>query len=172
MKVVLYEEDVRLGDVGEVVKVANGYARNFLIPQGKAALATPANINAIQNQLSSKRKKIETESKKMQEVAKKIDGLAVEFKVQLSSGGQMFGTVTNEMIAKKIEEATEIKIDKKKIAQDTHIKDLGKYGAKVKIYSGVIAKVDVLVTEQEQKEEESDAVKSRLQRRRPVRKSK
>ena len=170
MEVILFEEDVRLGDVGDIVKVSDGYGRNFLIPQRRAGLATKSNISLVENQLRGKKKKIEKELKSMQDVAAKVNGLELEFKLALNSAGQLFGSVTNEMIAEKITEVSGVAVDKKKIAQSSHIKNLGRYTAKVKIYSGVIAEVGLVIKEAEKQEEVK--VKTRMQRRRPQEKAK
>ncbi len=166
MKVVLCEYDVRLGDTGDVVNVANGFARNFLFPQGKAREATPQNVKSIQNELCGKRTKLEKEQKEKEALAIKIKDLVLTFSMETSSSGHLFGTITHEMVAAKIEELSGVHIDKKKVALSEHIKTAGKYKAKIKFFSKVMVELPVLVSElRESAADEAETATKRRQRR-------
>ena len=146
VKVVLTESVATLGRDGDVVEVAPGYARNFLLPFGKAANVTPA----ILKQIERKRAKEKT-------AAEKVKQEAIDFKTalatigrfvikkQVGEDGVLFGTVTNGDVAEAIEAATKKEIDRRDITvPDIH--NLGSFTAKIKLHQEVSAEVNIEVT--------------------------
>ena len=146
MKVILLEDDTKLGDRGSVVDVAKGFAMNFLIPFKKASIASKGNVAVMANALSRTKKKIEKEKKDHQDVADKIVGLTLEFSQKAGTTGHLYGTITNENIVDLIKEKSGVEVSKKKVVLSTHIKVAGVYSAKIKLYSGVNVTLPVVVT--------------------------
>lgn len=145
---VIYLQDVKgSGKKGEIKNVADGYARNMLLPKGLAVEATPANLSKLAGQQSSAQFKIDTEKKAAEEAAKKIKGKKLIIKAKAGSNDRLFGSVTAAHIADALHEQLDVKADKKKITLSTEIKNFGSYSAVIKLYTGVSEKVDVEVVE-------------------------
>lgn len=146
MKVILLEDDTKLGDKGSVVDVAKGFAQNFLIPFKKAVIATKGNISVMTNALNMTKKKIAKEQKSHQDLADKLSGLSLDFTHKAGATGHLYGTITTEQIVEYIKEKSGVEISKKKVVLSTHIKMAGTYSAKIKLYSGVDVTLPVVVT--------------------------
>ena len=99
MQVILMEKVVNLGALGDVVKVKDGFARNFLIPQGKAKRATAANLKEFESRRSDLEKKANEQLTGAQERAEKLEGLKIDIPVKAGVDGRLFGSVTNADIA-------------------------------------------------------------------------
>ncbi len=150
MRVILLEDDVRLGDKGKVVEVKRGYAVNYLIPEQKAIILNSGNKNKIENEIGQQTKRIAKEKAEYQSQADKLKGLEIEFLVKAALTGHIYGSITNQDVAEKIKELTGLDIPKKKIAINTHIKTAGKYHANVKLFSGINAVVALIVKIEEE----------------------
>lgn len=148
MKVILLENVKGLGKKGELVKAKDGYARNFLLPKGKAKEATQGNVKELKERKKAKKIKKEEELEEAKELAEKISSLTVKIKSKSGEGGKLFGSVTTKDIATKLKKQHNIKIDKRKIVLDDNIKSLGARFVKVKVYPDVIAKLKVEVVEE------------------------
>ncbi len=152
MKVILVENIDRLGKIGDVVSVKEGYARNFLFPQKKAKVATEGNVKLLE---ALKKKQIEEEKKHIQvmkTLAEKIGALSLTIRAQAGEEEKLFGSVSSEMIAEALK-AENITIDKKDIIIDEPIKKLGIYTVQAKLHPEVKASVKVWVVNLETKEE-------------------
>ncbi len=148
MKLILKENVEFLGQTGDIVKVAPGYGRNYLLPRGLAILATEKNAKALEHakrQLAYKKNK-ELESAKL--LSGKLEALKIELKHQSGEEGKLFGSVTNIDIANFIKE-NGFDIDRKKIVLAEPIKQLGDYEVPVKIHPEVVATLKVKVTASE-----------------------
>lgn len=144
MKLILKENVEFLGQTGDIVKVAPGYGRNYLLPRGLAILATEKNAKALEHakrQLAYKKNK-ELESAKL--LSGKLEALKIELKHQSGEEGKLFGSVTNIDIANFIKE-NGFDIDRKKIVLAEPIKQLGDYEVPVKIHPEVVATLKVKV---------------------------
>jgi large subunit ribosomal protein L9 len=144
MKVLLLKDVYKLGRAGDVKRVAAGYGRNFLIPQGLAALATPGMLK----QAERIREKATTERVRLNEelssVAEKIDGLELTFAVKAGETGKLYGSITTAMIADAIEEKIEASVDRRQI--DTQpIKTLGVHPVDVRLTIDLIPSVTAVV---------------------------
>ncbi len=142
MKVILKENIDTLGHIGDIVKVAPGYARNYLLPKGYAVEATEKNAKALEHvkrQMAYKKDKV-TEAAKL--LLAKLEGLAVELVHQAGVEGKLFGSVTNMEIAAFLKEKG-IEIDRKKIALVEPIKQVGEYTIPVKLHPEVTATLKV-----------------------------
>lgn len=144
MKIILLEAIERLGKAGEVISVKEGYARNYLIPNNKAKIATSGNIKTLEG---LKKKQAAEDSRKLEEartLAKKIEGLSLTISAQVGEEEKLFGSVSNDMISEAL--AVEgVNIDKKDIVLEEPIKKLGVYQASVKIHPDVKANLRVWV---------------------------
>lgn len=147
MKVIFLQDVKGSGKKGEVKNVADGYARNMLLPKGYAVEATAQNMSKLQGQQSSAQHKIDLEIQAAKEAAAKINGKKVNVKAKAGSNGKLFGSVTASNVADAISEQLEVKVDKKKIVLSADIKNFGSYTAVVKLYNGISETIDVEVIE-------------------------
>lgn len=148
MKVILKENVENLGHIGDIVKVAPGYARNYLIPRNFAIEATEKNAKALEHakrQLEYKRNKVLEQARLL---VAKIEGLNLSISHQAGEEGKLFGSVTNMELAELLK-AQGVEIDRKKIVLDEPIKHVGEFTAVVKIHPEVAANLKVVVTKAE-----------------------
>lgn len=148
MKVILKENLENLGHIGDIVKVAPGYARNYLLPRGYAIEATEKNAKALDHakrQLEYKRNKVLEQAKAF---VAKIEGLTLSIVHQAGEEGKLFGAVTNMELAEHLK-AQGVDIDRKKIVLAEPIKHIGEYTASVKVHPEVAASLKVVVTKAE-----------------------
>ena len=142
MEIILIQDVDNLGGANEVVKVRNGYARNFLIPQKFAVEASPSNLK----QLEEKRKQIEKKEKKMlsaiNEVIAKLKEGALKIGAKSGTSGKIFGTVTSLQLARAIREQKGYEIDRKKITLPDEVKELGAYKATIDFGNGHSTELD------------------------------
>ena len=141
MQIILLEKVLNVGQLGEVVKVKDGYARNFLIPQGIAKAGTSSNLNEANQAREAKAYHDEQERLKAVELGKIIEKTTLNLKVKCGANGKVFGSVTNKEISEELAKLN-ISVDKKKIETDT-IKSIGLYDIKVKLHPTVVVKLKV-----------------------------
>lgn len=145
---VIYLQDVKgSGKKGEVKNVADGYARNMLIPKGLAVEATPENMNKLQGQKDSAQHKVDVDTQNAKEAAAKVKDGKVIIKAKAGKNDRLFGSVTSANVAEALEAQFGIKVDKKKITLNTDIKNFGSYKAVIKFYTGISESIDVEVVE-------------------------
>ena len=130
MKVILTQDVEKLGESGELVTVKDGYGRNFLIPQGKAVLATKGSIAELELMQKRAAKKAELNVKEAKELAQKIESTPVTIAVTTGEDDKIHGTVTNVQIAEALEEKG-LQVDRRSITIDTDVKVLGEYSATI-----------------------------------------
>jgi len=145
MQVILMEKMVNLGQLGDIVNVKNGYARNFLIPQGKAKRATDAN----KAEFEARRLELEAaEQAKLAEAqvrAEKINGLIVQIMQKAGVDGKLFGSVTNADIAAALAEQG-FSVEKSQVRMSAgHIKQIGDYPAIIALHTDVMANITISV---------------------------
>ena len=157
MQVILLERVEKLGNLGDVVTVKPGYARNYLMPQNKALRATKDNIayfDAQKKQIQAENDKRKTDAEKN---LKKVDGMTVALIRQASEGGQLYGSVAARDIAEVINEKSGSKlVDKKMVIVEENYKSLGLYPVRIMLHPEVIAEVTINIarTEEEAKVQE------------------
>lgn len=144
MKVILNEDVPNVGKMGASVKVADGYARNFLLPRKLAVRADSSNAKQIDHEIRVIRKREEKQRAALAAVAKALDGVTVEFKMRAGEEEKLFGSVTTGQIAEKLAELGH-PVDRKAIALDEPIKALGIHTVTVRLTSGIEATVKVWV---------------------------
>lgn len=151
MKVLLKEDVLKLGSVGDEVEVKDGYGRNFLIPTGKALLATLKNVKQFRHQKSIVDHKVRKLKGAAQEVADKLSNLSLIVKKKVGEQGKLFGSVTSQEIAELVS-AKGVEIDRRKIQLGEPIKSLGEFKIPVKLHPQVTAEMVLTVTDEESTE--------------------
>lgn len=146
MKVILLADVKGKGKKGELCTVSDGYARNFLFPKNLAIAADDAALSELKSreQAAEHHKKEEIANAKA--LAERLEGKTVVIKAKAGSAGKLFGSVTSKEIAAQIKDTLGIEVDRKKMTV-ADIKNFGEYTAEIKLYTGVIAKITVKVTE-------------------------
>ena len=148
MKVIL-KADVRgKGKKGQMIEVAEGYARNFLMPKGLAVLATADAVNTMRLQEKAKAKADAEAKAAATEIAEKLKGLQVKVVAKGGEGGKLFGAVTGREISAALKEQHGVDIDSKKLVLDEPIKSFGSYQVKAKLGFEISGTVYVIVTEE------------------------
>ncbi len=147
MKVILREEVSHLGQPGAVVNVKPGYARNYLIPQGLASLATSKNIKMMEHQLKQIQQQIDTAKAEAEEVKARLAELSVTVSKPAGENEKLFGSVTTRDIEAALAEEG-VTVNRKRIVIDDPIKALGVYTAHVKLHGGELADFKVWVVKQ------------------------
>ena len=136
MKVILTEKIPALGNIGEVVTVSQGYARNFLVPQKKAVVVNENALGQLEGHRRALGKKIEEEKKTALEIKEKLEGITLEFVKRVGANGNLFGSVTTGELAKELLNRG-IEIERRVLSLEKPIKQLGTFKAKVKLFSEV-----------------------------------
>ena len=144
MKILLLKDVYHLGHAGDVKKVADGYGRNYLIPQGYAVLATPGALKqaeSIRAKAEVLRKQLSSE---MSVVAERINGAWITFASKAGETGKLYGSITSQMVADKISEKAGIEIDKR-MMDIQPIRTLGEHKAHVRLTIDIVPVINVLV---------------------------
>jgi large subunit ribosomal protein L9 len=144
MEVILLQDMDKLGARGQVVKVADGYARNYLLPQKQAVAATPQNLKWLEQQRVRFLKQEASEKADAADLAKLLEGVSVTEKRKAGEQGTLFGSVTAQDIADKLAEQG-YKIDRRKIQLEHPLKVLGEYEVHIRLHREVTAMVKVKV---------------------------
>ena len=144
VEVILTEDISTLGSAGEVVRVRPGYARNYLLPQGKAMLATKGRVSELEHKRRVIEEKIRKEVGGHELVAKRLDKTEFVFQVLAGEDGKLFGSITNADIAGRLGEQG-IKLDRRKIELVEPIKQLGEYEVTLKLHRKVSTQIRVKV---------------------------
>ena len=148
MKLILKEDVEKLGTAGELVDVKDGYGRNYLIPQGKATLATPGAIRQYEHLKRQAALRADLSVEAAKELAEQLETTSVTIPVTVGEDDKIHGTVTNIQVAEALEER-EIVIDRRKISLDQDIKALGEYTATVEVLGDLKPKVKVWVVKED-----------------------
>lgn len=147
MKVILLQDIEKLGKQYEIKEVADGHARNFLIPKGLVKQATKEALEWLEVQKEITKKKAEEELKTVQEIASKIDGLEVIIPIKIGEDGQLFEKITSQKISEKLKEIG-FEIAKNRIELEEPIKEIGEFPVKIKFSHNLEAEINVIVTEE------------------------
>ena len=145
MKVILKQDIKGVGKKNEVVNASDGYARNFLFPKNLAVEATPDNMQKLNSQNEAKQYRKDVEKEQAQAIAKKLEGITLEIKVQAGENGKIFGSVSSKEISENLEKKHKITIDKKKIELKEPIKTLGVRTVDAKLFEGVTGRIKINV---------------------------
>lgn len=146
MQVILMEKVVNLGALGDVVKVKDGFARNFLIPQGKAKRATEKNLKDFDTRRADLEKKANEVLVGAQERAARLEGAKVEITQKAGPDGRLFGSVTNSDIAEALTKGTGVTVKKADVRMSAgSLKHIGEFPVVVALHSDALANVVVVV---------------------------
>jgi len=157
MKVILKQDIKKVGKIGEVVEVSDGFARNFLIPQGKAVIFTPGSLKQIEYLQKKEMNKREKELKEAKSLAEKLEQISLEIKVKAGEKEKLFGSVTAKDIAEILAQEYNLEIDRKKIDLEEPLKKLGVYEVSLNLYKGIVGKIKVnLVSDTEPDKEKKE----------------
>lgn len=147
MKVILTQDVKAQGKKGQMIDVADGYGRNYLIARGLAIPADNKSINEMKNREASAKHKIEVEKQEARDIAAKLEGIMLKFSASAGADGKLYGSVTSKDIAEKLEKEHSVIIDKRKIVLSDPIKTFGAFAIDVKLYPEINGKINVTVTE-------------------------
>ena len=147
MKVILLEDVKSLGKKGQIVKVNDGYARNFILPKKLGVEATTKNLNDLKLQKANDARLAAEQLAAARELAKKVEASPVTVSIKAGEGGRTFGSVSTKEIGKAVSDQLKLDIDKKKMVLTDPIKTLGTFEVPVKLHKDVTAKLTVKVVE-------------------------
>lgn len=144
MKVLLLEDVYKLGRAGDIKKVANGYGRNYLIPQGVAVLATPGALKQVEHIRARAAAHRAALNEEMSGVAEQIEGLVLTFAMKAGETDKLYGSVTTQMVADSVKEKTGFEIDRRQIDAQP-IRMLGEHKVNIRLTVDLIPEITVLV---------------------------
>jgi len=145
MEIILTQDVKSLGKKGEVVKVSDGYARNFILPKKYGVEATKQNLYDLEQQKAADAKRQKELLDEAKDFAKKREKLTVKVSIKAGEGGKTFGSISTKEIAAAVKDQFNLEIDKKKLQLSDPIKNAGSYTVPVKLHPQVTAAMKVLV---------------------------
>ncbi len=148
MEVILREDIERLGNRGQVVKVANGYARNFLLPKRLAVAATDANRKIVEQERQAHLRREAKQKSEAEDLSKLLAGVTVTIAQKAGENDQLFGSVTSKDVAEALAQKN-FTIDRRKVQLEEPIKQLGEFKVPVRLHKDVTAEVTVQVVKEE-----------------------
>lgn len=144
VKLILREDVPSLGDAGELVSVKPGYARNFLLPRGKAILATEGNLKEFEHHRRVVSERVARERKDLEAQRDRIQAHVIEISAQAGEEGKLFGSVTAIQIAEALA-AKGVEVDRRKIVLEEPIKEVGEHSVPLRLRKDVVAQIKVKV---------------------------
>jgi large subunit ribosomal protein L9 len=154
MEVLLLQDVERLGQAGEVRRVADGYARNFLFPRHLAVVATPGAIKQAERQRKAEVRREAKALTEAQALAQVLDGQTVTFQARAGETDRLYGSITNVHIADALTEQVGQEVDRRKIDLEEPLKDLGTHAVTIRLAAEAEAKVTVVIEREEDASEE------------------
>src|SRR5688500_8520685 len=131
MKIVLRQDVPKLGEAGSIQEVKPGFARNYLIPQGMAVLATPGEVKTAEHNAGVRARKVARQEAQLQSLADKIAGKRLEFTVRAGEGGRLYGSITASEIAEALAKVVGEEIDRRKVVLEDPIRQIGDHSVVV-----------------------------------------
>lgn len=164
MKIILRQDVPKLGEKGTVQTVADGYARNYLIPQGFAVLATAGELKTLAENQKVADRKIARQEAELQSLADKIQGQTLTFEARAGEGGRLYGSITNADIAEKLATVVGAEIDRRKVVLEDPIRTTGEHAVTVHLVGKLRPEITVIVNgevvEEEAADEDGDVVEA------------
>lgn len=148
MKVILVSDVKKVGKKGQIVDVADGYARNFLIRNGFAVQATETSQQILKNQKIQAAENEKEAEENAKALAEKLKNMTIEFRVKAGKEGKVFGSVSTKQIAEKLQQQHGIKVDKRKFVDSNPISMLGITNCKIELHKNVIGTIKVKLVEE------------------------
>lgn len=147
MEVILLEDVKSLGKKGELVKVNEGYARNFILKKNLGVEATPKNLNDLKLKKANEEKLAKEKLEEAKKLADDLGKMSVTLKMKSGEGGRTFGSISTKEIANAVKDQLNMDLDKKKLVLDEPIRTLGTHIVSVRLHKDVMGKLTVKVTE-------------------------
>lgn len=145
---VIFLKDLPKGKKGEIKEVADGYARNFLLPKGLAVLATPSATKAVEALSEEKSERQARQREELNEVIQQMDGKELHFKAKAGAKGRLHGAITAANIADELSKLMNFEIDKKRVELEEPLRHLGSYDVEINLGAGSEAKIKVIIEEE------------------------
>jgi large subunit ribosomal protein L9 len=149
MKVVFLQDVPNVARAGEMKEVADGYARNFLIPKKLAAQADPKMMNAIEAQVRARARQVAQTEAEMTELASQLDGKEITIKARVGANDRLYGSITSGDIIAEIEKSFGVIVDKRKIGLEDPIRELGSHEVPIRLTKDIVPSITVTVSEEE-----------------------
>lgn len=150
MKVILLQDVDNLGKAGDIKDVANGYARNYLLPRGLAAGATPALLANQKQRIAAEQRRLEKQAELNRQQAEQLGQVVLTFKARVGREGRLYGSITSQDIAAGLRETQGINVDRRMIELANPIRTLGTYQIPVKIAAKLEPKITVNVIDEKE----------------------
>jgi large subunit ribosomal protein L9 len=153
MKVLLLKDVFKLGRAGDVKRVADGYGRNYLLPQGLAVLATPGalkQVERIKTQATVQRNAL---NEQLGDVAEQLNGMVLSFSARASETGKLYGSITTQMIADSISKKTGVEVSKRQVYSQP-LRALGEHSVQIRLTVDLVPEITVLVNREGEEPEE------------------
>lgn len=147
MKIILLQDEKKLGKEGDIIEASEGYARNYILPKKIGVEATPKNMNDLKLKKANDEKVAKEQLEEAKALAALLETKQVVVKIKAGEGGKTFGSVSSKEIAAAFKEQHDIELDKKKIQMPESLKNFGSYEVPVKLHPQVTGKLTVKVTE-------------------------
>ena len=154
MKIVLRQDVPKLGEAGTIQTVANGYARNYLIPQGLAVIATEGELKTAQHNLAVRERKVARQEEQQRSVAEKIQGTQLTFTAKAGETGRLFGSITAAEVATELSAKIGEEIDRRKVVLDEPLRTVGEHTVTVHL----VGKLRPTITVTIEAEADADAI--------------
>ena len=145
MKVILTQDVKSQGKKGDIKNVSDGYARNFLFPRGLAVEVNDQVLKELEVKEQARKFKEDTERQQAEQLATKLEGVAVKITATAGADGKLYGSITAKDIAEELFEQHKIEIDRRKIQMDDNIKAFGTFAPEIKLFPGVVGNINVIV---------------------------
>jgi large subunit ribosomal protein L9 len=144
MKVILTADIEKVGNLGDIIEVKKGFARNFLLPRKYAIEVSPHNVTLLENKKKKHLKQLEIEKLSAVDQKQKLEGISITIKKKAGENDVLFGSVTTSELEKELK-ALGVEVEKKKLHLDEPIKRLGNYTLKIKLFKDVEAEIKIAV---------------------------
>ncbi|MBI3309210.1 MAG: 50S ribosomal protein L9 [Candidatus Melainabacteria bacterium] len=151
LKVVLNESVEKLGQVGDIVSVRSGYARNYLLPNEIASIPTIGEIKRLEKKRALLEEELKQEKTFAEELAAKLNKIAkIEISAKAGEAGKLFGSITSKDIVAVFEDKHDIKLQRKQVMLKRSISEVGEYNVKIKLHPEVIPEIEIVVKSEEE----------------------
>jgi large subunit ribosomal protein L9 len=156
MKIILRQDVPKVGEKGTVQNVSDGYARNYLIPQGFAVLATAGELKTLAENQKVADRKVARQEQQLQSLADKINGKTLTFEVRAGEGGRLYGSITSGDIAERLSSVVGSEIDRRKVVLEDSVRTTGEHTVAVHLVGKLRPQITVVVKGQQVEGEEAE----------------
>jgi large subunit ribosomal protein L9 len=156
MKVILLQDVPNVGETGSIQNVSDGFARNYLIPQGLAEMGTPGRVKQAEQRLQAQQRKIERQEEEMRDLAERINGARIEIEARVGKQGRLFGSITAQDIAAQVSQTLGEEIDRRKVELKDPLRSAGEHEVEIHLVGRLRPTVTVVVKPSADSEIEED----------------